>query len=125
MTLSTQPQLDLFRRNGQPAIALRAAHRLELDVMELTLKLRGRRWVVKTDLMKELGWSERRIQDAKEHSDGRIISSSRRGYCLGEEATVEEYREAMNEQRARARTILSGYLKMARRFHQLQPTAAA
>lgn len=97
------------------------AARLDADVAELLRALTGRRWTVKTDLMRELGWTERRIQEAREHSDGRVISSSHKGYCLLTEATTDEVREVLGEITRRIKSIGKGYSAIARRFHRLQP----
>lgn len=90
----------------------------EDDVDLLIAKLTGRRWVVKHELMTLLGWNERRIQEAREDSDGRVISSSKRGYCLLTEATLGEVNDVLGEITRRLRTIGKGYSAIARRKHQ-------
>lgn len=119
-------QLELIGRNGAPAARERiAVVRAEEDVKLLVASLRCRKWVVKSELMRELGWSERRIQDAKEQSNWAVISSSQRGYCLGSEATLEEWQQSLREMRGRGRTIIGNYIKGLRAFHQFSPQKVA
>jgi hypothetical protein len=105
---------DLFSRIHRPLPTERARQ----DALLLEACLNGRRWIVKRILIAELGWTERRLQDAREHSDGAIISSSKAGYCLHREATLEELRDVLGEITRRLKTIGHGYSAIARRLHK-------
>lgn len=107
------PRTSRHRRKVRQRIA---------DAAALMRHLRDRGWIIKTVLMAELGWTERRIQDAKEQSRGRIISTSSDGYCLASQATQEKFQHALNEQHKRFRSVERTYLAMCRRFHEHRNT---
>lgn len=112
--MTTQLEFPTRRKQVRQRIA---------DAAALMARLRGRGWVVKYVLMAELQWTERRIQDAKEQSRGRVISTSAHGYCLASQASREHFSHALNEQHKRFRSIERTYLSMLKRFHERHTTA--
>jgi hypothetical protein len=112
--------------NEQLELKVRARRDLpapEEDVATLLAELQGRRWVIKSRLVIMLDWTERRVQAAKEASNGQIIASSQRGYCRAAEATREEHLAAIHEMRNRIRTMAGNYVKELRHFHSHQRAA--
>ena len=95
------------------------------DVALLTIALRNRRWVIKTELMTMLRWDERRIQEAKQASRGAVISSSQRGYCLMIEASQEEADAAIGEFTKRLKTMGATLTGMIRARHAKTAKEAA
>lgn len=112
-----QEQLTLDRPRStesteNPLLALLRDHRASW----------GTRWIKGSILAVELVVSDRALRDLAESSDGLIISGNQ-GYCLLENATVEEIRNSANRLISQGRKMARRGIRMLRRCHQMNTAA--
>ena len=82
------------------------------EVERLVIELRYRGWLTADIVGVALGWSDRKVRAVASESQGRIISGQK-GYCLIEEATVEEANHFVSWMRSQAR-------QMQQRAHEVE-----
>jgi hypothetical protein len=89
----------------------------DADVAALTRVLARRGWATARELRAAGGWSDRELRALAHASAGRVISGQR-GYCLIEEATVEEARHAAAWLRHQAEAMLRRSAEIERALHR-------
>lgn len=94
------------------------------QVAELVAALAGQGWRFRRDLQRELGWSERKVRDVAEHSDGQIIGSDR-GYKLTADATPEDMNAYVGRQRAQITRTQERLMRTEKVWHARQRREAA
>ena len=109
-------QVRLFAAKPRPAVSAKA-------VARLITALRGRGWVRRRVLARELLMSERRFRAIAHASGGQIIGSDN-GYRLTLEATPDDLRAATGRIRAQIAQELHRILEIERVWHARKVTAA-
>lgn len=100
-----QPSLFTF---GAPRVS--AQH-----VTTLAAQLRGQGWLTAKQL-KMYGWTDRHLRAVAHVSHGRVISGQR-GYCLLQEATVDEARHAAAWLRHQGRAMIDRAREIEQAMH--------
>lgn len=111
----------------QPELNLRSGPKIEGDderIGQMMMALKDMGWVKRGDLRARLGWNDRVMRAVKAASNGRVISSSERGYCLASEASREDFTTAIDQMRSRIRQEAKFLVAMLREFHRTERRAA-
>lgn len=88
------------------------------DAADLLSFLRGRGWTAGGDLVRLLGWPERRVRAAAEAARGEILSGpGSPGYILTREANANEREAIVSALRSQARRMIGRSLAISRVHH--------
>lgn len=93
-----------------------AVHNQTLLVAALTRRLLGAGWQT-AKVLRADGYQDRALRAIANASKGRIVSGQR-GYCLIEEATVDEARHAASWLRHQAEAMLARAADIERAMHR-------
>ena len=93
------------------------------QVDRLMQALTGRGWVLRRQLEQQLGIGDRMLRACASESEGRVISGQR-GYCLIEEATVEDANHAAAWLERQAKAMAQRSAEIRRAMHRRVSSAA-
>jgi hypothetical protein len=106
-----QLNLPLFRSRTGPSTPA-------TDAVDLRAFLQGRGWTAGADLVRLLGWPERRVRAAAEAARGEILSGpGSPGYILTRDASANDRESIVAALRSQARRMIGRSLAISRVHH--------
>jgi hypothetical protein len=84
---------------------------------ELKARLDGRGWVRRRILCAELGIKDDRLRSLARYSNGEIVGSSAKGYCLTRQAAVEDVSAVIGETLSRSKQLRARVSEVLKVLH--------